>query len=783
MSHASSCCRVFPRCRQGHILPPATLLSLALACAAAQAQQTQATADAATEDRSAEHPSKPTELDSVVVTAQMRTQSIMEVPISITAIGAEELEARRINEVEDYIFSVPNATFVNSGAFYGKTVSFRGISKFSGGKYEVISVSVDDVGYGAINSNAILSSKLIDIERIEVLRGPQGTLSGRNSLGGSINIVSAQPDPDHVLLKGTLDYSRFDTRRAQGVANLPLGPDMALRTVAYAEHSDGAIENVGPSGGGSGYDNTGARAALKWNPTERFTVNASLGYEKQDHGMENWITGDFTDDATRESMLGELTAWGGSYPSPIDLFSKVGNNGGKVSKDVDEIADVEDWIGSFKLGYEGNSHRFDLIYGYFDYQIHHREDYDQTEYAWWMSESTRKVRTHSLDLRVSSRYDGPLNWVGGVSIMDERRKSHQNDSIGEWAVLGTNPTVGGAYVPAYLGVSEDRMKSMGLYGNLYWDFGERWHLSAGGRYSVEKTRYGDDYVYDIGNTALSVASSPEMSPEATLREFSPRIALNYDIGARATVYAQYSTGYRAGYANSTQAKDLGAPSHVDPEYVKNYEIGFKGRFWDNRISLGAAAFNMVYTDLQVQTLVLPENNPYPFDISYDINAGSARTRGFELEGEALLTDRLQLSAGVGYTDAKIKQVVLDGVEYRDKPIPNVRPWTANASLEYSHPLRGGHEARLRLDYTWQDDMYWQGVLKDPAYYLPSFKTVDASATFGPSDRRWSLQLYAENLLDEAYYTSIGWVSVGYRGRMVYTTPRTYGMRFSYQFER
>lgn len=786
MSHAPSCRYALARRHRARARarPAATALCLALACASAQAQQANQDDPTPTDGKSTTAPSKPTELDTVVVTAQLRSQSIMDVPISITAIDAEELEARRVLGVEDYIFSVPNATFVDSGSYWGKTVSIRGISEFSGGIYEVVSVSVDDVGYGAINSSAILSSKLLDIDRIEVLRGPQGTLSGRNSMGGSINIITAKPDPERFLAEGTLDYGRFDTRLARAVVNVPLAAGAAaLRVAAYTENSDGAIENVGPSGGGSGYANNGARLALRWLPVEGLTIDAGIARERQDRGMEDWITYTFKDESTRSSMLSSLNDWGGSYPGPVDLFDDVGNNGGKVSKDVDERTLIDDWIGSFKTSYDSGRHRYDFIYGYFDYDVDYREDYDQTEYNWWMTERHRSVRTHSLELRASSQYDGALNWVGGVSYLDEVLKERDADNIGDWVASGTTPTVAGGYLPAYLEVYENRMKSLGLFGNLYWDFGERWHLSAGGRYSIERTQYGDDYVYDVGNPDLSIAASPEMSPWATLREFSPRIALNYDIGAGATLYAQYSTGYRAGYSNTDQARDLGAPADVKPEHVKNYEVGFKSRFWDNRASLSAAVFYMDYTDLQVQTQVLEENNPYDFDIYYDINAGSARSKGFELSGEALLTDRLRFGAAVGYTDAKIEQVVLDGVEYRNQRIPNVRPWTASATLEYRQPLRRDYEASARLDYTWQDDMYWQGVLEDPAYYLPSFQTVDASVTFGPRYGRWSLSVYAENLLDEKYYTSIGWVSVGYRGRMVHTPPRTFGMRMTYRFER
>src|SRR5687767_11393587 len=217
-------------------------------------------------------------LEAVVVTAQKRQESIQSVPISITALSSEQLEAMRVQGVEDYVYSIPNATFVNSGPFWGQTVSFRGISRISG-KYEVVSVAVDDVSFGAINSNTILTSHLIDFERIEVLRGPQGTLSGRNALGGSINLVTARPNPDEYQLKLTGDFARFNTTFGKAVLNTPLGDSLAMRISAYAEHSDGSIKNTGPAGGSSGYDNSGGRIAFRMLATERLTLDASFGYE------------------------------------------------------------------------------------------------------------------------------------------------------------------------------------------------------------------------------------------------------------------------------------------------------------------------------------------------------------------------------------------------------------------------------------------------------------------------------------------------------------------------
>lgn len=726
---------------------------------------------------SAESSSEPVVLEEIIVTAQKRAQSLRDVPISISALGAEELEERRVNGVEDFIRSVPNANFVNSGAYYGQSVTFRGISNFASGNYDVIAVTVDDVGYGATSTSAILSSRLNDVERIEVLRGPQGTLSGRNSLGGSINIITKKPDLSKLDGEATLDISRFETVQGKAAINVPLSPKTAVRVSGFYEHSGGAIENIGPAGGDSGYNNSGGRIAARFQPTERLTIDATMGYENLRRGMEDWITHDFTTPALASYMTGVLADWGGAYPGPVDYFTDVGNNGGKVSKDTDEFTRIKDWTGSLHASYASDNHVLDLIYGHFDYDLHYAEDYDQTEYAWWYADRTRQTTADSIELRTTSRYDGPVNWVGGVSYMRETLENAGSDNIGLWAINGGNPVVAGASKPAYIFYSYNRIESLGLFVNAFWDIKDWLHLSAGTRYSIERNRIGDNFVYDVADMNLSLpALTDEDYRRSKISRLSPRVALNIDLDDTVTSYAQYSTGYRAGYGNDAQSISVGAPAEVKPEKLENYEVGLKGRFLGGILTANASFFYMNYRNLQVEALIDPALNPYPFDIYYDLNAGKAHTKGFELEAELRPLPQVTLHAAVGYTKAIVDEVSIDGTPYSNIAIPNVRPWTVSLGAAYMPPLTDTLTGDFRIDYTFQDRIYWQGILPDPAYFLPSYQTVDVAA--GVRGDGWSATLYFENVLNEKYYTSIGWVEVGYRGRMVYTPPRRFGLRLT-----
>ncbi|MEE4450644.1 TonB-dependent receptor [Novosphingobium resinovorum] len=724
--------------------------------------------------------------DEILVTAQRREQALKDVPISITALNEQQLEIRRVSSIGDFITSIPNATSIQAGGFYGQSMSFRGISNFSGGHYDVVSVTIDDVGYGATTTTPILSSKLNDIDRVEVLRGPQGTLTGRNALGGSINVITNKPDPTALGGSASLDYGRFNTFEGKLVLNVPLAANAAIRTSGFYESSDGAIRNIAPTGGSSGYHNFGGRVALRVEPTDRLTLDATLGYERLRRGMDNWMTHDFAHADLAEAFTSELASWGGAYPGPVDYFDDRGNNGGKVSKDTKEYTHIRDWSASLRAAYKLDPLTVDLIYGHYDYKVNYAEDYDQTEYAWANTASQHKSYSDSLELRLTSTNDGAFNWVAGVSYLHERYDSYGNDFYGAWITDFSLPRLNGegGYVPLYAGHDQNDLKSFGVFGNVFWDIADKLHLSAGVRYSVEHNRLGSAFTFDLVDPANVVM--PEFTDadyqRSKIARWSPRVALNYDVTDRISAYAQFSTGYRAGYGNTQQAISVGAPKEVGPESLRNYELGFKGQIIPRVLTLNAAVFYMQYTGLQVQVPIPAGQNPFPFTIYYDINAGKAHTKGFELEAELRAASDLTFNAALGYTDATIDNVLVtdtttdETTEYRNIPMPNVRPWTASASVEWTPRINDRFTGLARLDFTYQDSLYYQGITADPNWYVPSYKTFDL--TVGVSTPQYRISAYFDNILNEKYFTSVGWYDVARRGRMVYTPPRVFGIRLN-----
>ncbi len=706
------------------------------------------------------------ELTEIIVTAQKRAQSAIEVPISLSVFGETELEALRVQSVEDFAFNVPNLTYTNFGTLEGPDISIRGISQFGGSVFDPLGVTVDGMSFGATDSSAILTARFFDYERVEVLRGPQGTLSGRGAMGGSLNIVSVQPSAQELEVKGTLDISRFDTSLVKGVLNVPLSEQFAIRTVGYREQSDGALRNIGPGGKDTGYENYGGRLAARWWPTDRLTVDFGVGYEKLFTGQDAEMPVDvYFEPRIRAERIALIESLGGDYFStPFFTDPGVGNNGGRISLDTLNDAHVRHVLLQFKTAYRLDSHNLEFLFGRFDRKGDSQFDADRSEFARFRDWSRGTSKANSFEVRATSAYTGTFNWVAGVSYLDEKNLSRGARDIGDDLAGGSYPELNQAPATSLIDIG-----SWGFYANAFWDFADRWHLSAGGRLSRDKTGIGDI-------TSLGSVTSDDMT-RISLTSFDPRVALNFDFADNATAYVQFATGYRSGFGNPARAVDLGlAPATVSEERLKNYEIGVKGRFLDNRVEVTADAFFMDYTDLQVGGYTYIDEQT----IYYSANAGEASARGFELEVNARPTDRWRFSAGVGYVDSKLSSGTLIqwfGETVDDPTIPNTKPWTVNATLQYKRPLWNGLDGGFRIDHRRQSHSY-EDFAQNQADMNNAFDLTDVTLDIG--NDRWSLSAYFENVFDKTYWLANSTGS-SLHGTFVAFIPRTYGLRFNMNF--
>lgn len=744
-------------------------------------------------------------LEEIVVTAQKIEQNIIDVPISMTVLGVEELEALRVQGVEDYALVLPNVVYVKSSRDAGASLSIRGVSGETGGSFSPINVTVDEMPLSTIDNKLILGLRSLDLERVEVLRGPQGTLTGANALGGIVNLITTKPQTEAVSAKAALDYGRFNTWLAKASLNTPVSDSLAILTTAFWESSDGATENVGPAGGSSSADNYGGRVSARWLASDRLTFDASITHERQDYGLNSFAYIDQYDDGPNETserrqfVIDFYDTNGGVWKNPGTpwFYEGADNNGALVSLEYPEWDRIESTLATLHTTYQADSHKFDLFYGFFDNAHDSSWDADRSEDAFFSATTKNDLDSHSLELRISSNYAGPFNFVAGYARQDE---TEVYDEVGyttqtELQILGIlapEDVVGNPdeYTHSdYAYTQKSDLITDAVFANVFYDITERLHLSAGVRYSWIDARFGslccgDDFgtlLMGRGHEDLIAGLGMIEQPPGSSEEFNPRITLNYDLNENASVYFQYATGYRPGVGNDPRAVEFGVIGETaDPEYVDNYEIGFKGFFLDNRMSLAAAVFMMDYTDLQIR-----REAPIPIHVSsddvifvgYTDNAGKATVEGFEIETALRMTEHLELRAGVGYSDSYVEEY--DDVSY-DPPLnmPSVRPWTATVTAIYRTSVSENLDGQFRADYRAQDDA-WTGLFPDeqnPGNYLPSWETLDLSV--GVSSDDWSLVAYFENLLDEAFYT--GQINWSFRPTAYYL-PRTYGLRFSYSW--
>lgn len=713
-------------------------------------------------------------LEEILVTAQKREQSVVEVPISMSVLGERELEARRVINVNDYALTIPNATIFRS-AQGNPSVSLRGVSAgLQGGQFEPIAVTIDDISLGATDARSVFFAQAFDIERIEVLRGPQGTLTGASSLGGTINIITAKPDPSGFAAKGVLDYSRFNTLLAKATFNTPVTDTLAVRTTLYRETSDGAVENLGPAGGGSDYENYGARAAMRWAPEGPLLIDIAAGYEKQNRhsdpalGIDRYLGGT----ATRTARMNQIRTLGGDY-FDVDFIENAGTNGGSIRIDVPEKRDMITRLATFRGQYDLGAHAIDLIYGHYQFDLWAWSDNDSSEYA---SNAISRVRveprgiaTDSIELRFTSDHDGSVNWVAGVTYIDEEFADHGFSDRG-------NNQLAGTYGFGIEFANLRTLQSAAAFGNLFWDIGDRWHLSAGLRAASVETTFGS-----VTRTVANTVMAPIVTRDAKLTEVTPRIALNFDLSDTVTSYVQYATGYRPGYGNNaefagrhvTTIGTIDVPAVVDAEEAENYEVGLKGNLFGNRLSLAAAVFYMDYSNLQAfGGNVL--DNPSGEVFGFDLNAGEATTQGFELEVAVRPLLGLELRTSVGYVDSKVKSLLTGGATLRDIDVPVVRPWTTSFTASYEHALTPRLTGNVRGDYLYQERTY-SNFNKDPASELPEFGRADFSA--GVAGQRWSVSAYIQNAFDEIYWLGIAG-NTGLHGSRANFIPRTWGLRFT-----
>ena len=686
-------------------------------------------------------------LGEVVVTANKREEDILNVPTAITSLSAKKIEDTRTWGLEGLNGIVPNYTYLESGVSFQQIQSIRGIQVFS--EVPAVSTYVDDVNNVDILANGFV---LTDIERIEVLRGPQGTLFGRNAMGGVVNIYTKKPTNK---TKGFVEssFGNLGLQRYTAAIKTPLVKDQLFFGLSgLYQTKDGFLRNSiegtastdeslnGREVGGE--ENLYGNMFLKWLPSDQFSFTLNL------KGQKDWSdnSGFFVAQYDRDTAL--------ENPDVINL-TKIGEHERRILNS------------SLVAKYYANNFTITSISAYQTIRLGYKDIDSYGIYSSFVDDEIGEVlppqKMYSQEFRINSKTGKKLNYTAGIY---------------GFANTGYRPASNYAY--DYLGsysVAKNKAqdKSLAAFGEVSYLLTQDFEVTAGLRYDYEEREatFGSG-TYDGTTLLLDEATKKE-----NYTSLSPKVALKYQVTDKSNVYASYTRGFRAGGINSTvYADEYSEYQTFDPEYSNNFELGYKGGFLNNTLRLSAAAFYIKWKELQFYNLVAP--NTYS-----TINVGDASSAGLEVEIAAIPVKGLQLdgSFGVNFTEYKdfdLERVDFTTFEEISTPIDGNKLSNAPSSTlfigaQYDYAINKDWKLMLRGEVRNTGKFYTdiQNEIEQPNYTL-------LNARFGISYGMYNLYLWAQNISNERYLAFGNPDSSVGRGVRT-ATPRTYGLTLNVNF--
>jgi iron complex outermembrane receptor protein len=733
------------------------------------------------------------QLTEIVVTAQKRQESVQNIPISITAVGAEQIAAVGLTNLSDLGRLVPNFNFgIVTGA---PVVSLRGISTtvigISG--ESSIGLTMNSVPLGSL---LYFDTGLFDLERAEVLHGPQGTVNGRNSTGGAINLVAARPtdefDASFKLTGG--NYSTFDV---EGHVNGAITPILSARVAFVHNKSDGFLTYSSGQVVG-GVDETGARVSLDLHPSNTIDALLIADYWHNDSAGPPFVA------LGAVAVNPPIPLFAPSpfpYYNPDNLTAQNSYGSQIIKRDVRGLSlnindDISDSLSLRSVTGYRNLQQFSLFSGTdTPYSADPAEDPLGVGGVLNYNSFDRLDEIYSEELTLTSRGNGPLEWlVGGLALHDNAREF----------LSDTSPYLG-LVSPGFFNPVSQATESYALYGQAQYNFTDQLRLTLGGRYTEDKKSMAGQYDFSkipppIGGFVFRPSNNNEW------RRFTPRVALDYAVNKDALLYVSWATGYKAGGFDSQVVSNplpcLGlAPGACQwlvyqPETVKTYELGAKTTWFDKRLMANIALFDSKFTNLQ--------NALYESGGTVIVNAGESTSKGAELEIRALLSQGFTASLSGAYTDSTYTTFsAFDNVANIAATTPpgkvnlagNQLPLTAkiayNLGLEYKRTVTDLGTIVLNADYAWKDKTYFTFYNRSPEDQ-PSYGLLDLRATLGVLSDKLFFSVFARNVTDKRYLTNA--VDVPYPSASVFTTgqfgglalgnvgqPRMFGGSVEYKF--
>jgi iron complex outermembrane receptor protein len=688
-----------------------------------------------------------TVIEEIVVTAQKRSERNIDVPISIASASGEDLEQAGIISTQDLAQTVPGLRVDLSGGFSQPTLRGVGSSVAGPGLSASVATYVD----GIYHSSALTSAfEMADVESVQVLKGPQGTLFGRNATGGAILVTTKTPnfEPEAAL---KVRYGRYGDLRTTFAGSRGVNEKVALGVAAYYHENDGFVKNRHTNRNVDELENWGARIKALIEPTDNVSILLSYAHTDRRDGSANGVT----------AYEGRAVANDPSNPTvdpvhtdgePIDIYSRRGLV--SVDSDLAFTAKSDDF--SIKIEVDYDSFILTSYTGYHDETVVSKQDYDATSLPIFHGHYQVEDDSFSQEINFTSTGSGPLQWVAGLYYFE-------NDAQFPFF----NLTASGAQIDNFFADGQ-KTKAYAVFADATYDLSESWFLTLGGRYS------SDTLTVNFESVPQAI---PYTTEEETFTDFSPRVVLRHSLSEDSSVYGSVTKGYKSGVFNAAGFSTV----PVDPEEIIAYEVGYKTQqdVW----ALEAATFYYDYSELQV--------NRYVDASSILVNAAAATIYGADFQLSYLVNEKLKINFNTAYTKSEYDDFpdapayigtgnpgdayTTASIDAGGNELLRTPKVTTNLSATYDQPLNNGMLTFFG-SYYYSSKFYFDAAndAHQDAYAL-----LNLRATWTPENERYSVSIYGNNVTDEEYLVQV----LGQSAAMLqqYGTPATYGVEVGFRF--
>lgn len=702
-------------------------------------------------------------LEEVMVVAQKREQSLQDVSLAVTAVGGDRLSEGLFNNIEDMQSLVPSVSVGSDFAQAKLFVRGIGLSSSFAGVDPSVALHVD----GAVVSQSYAQlGSFFDLERIEVLRGPQGTLYGRNATGGSFNLITRKPTEEFSGF-GRLTLGDYDLVLAEAALSGPLSENTRARLAIRSEDRSGYGENIVDGSDIDDADKLAARAHFQWDISDNVDWLLSAEFAKED---DSALALKFIRESFPDTPSLSPPGRGGFASDPRDVASEASFHN-----------DRETWSVTSTLNWAlSENYTLKSITNYRDLDLLIKQDLDiSSNVNDDVQNNTVESEQFSQELQLT--YDSD-RLKGLIALFYFQEDLYNANNIG---FDDPNYDTGGfplfANPQAVLFTGDIDIEAWAAFANFSYDLSDELTLKFGGRYSYENREADTSNKLNFSHFSPNATNRTlYFHDERDFNDFSPTLGIEWRPTQDTMLYATYSEAFKSGTIQGGQLTPI-----LDPEEIQNFELGLKGTYLDGTLATNVSAFYYEIDDLQLDRTFANEEGGFS---SVFENAAETKGQGIEIEASWQASERLVMSGFVGYLDAEFVDyeaannlnpvaVTEDLAGNRPRQTPE---WSWNLRGDYNIPLASGSTITLGAEASYKDEQFYT-EFNDEITSQEDYTLVNANVKYTSPDQNFFINVWGKNLTDEEVYSGIFVIATGRTIGGSLLPPRTYGVTFGYDF--